>query len=55
MADFARRTLLPLTLVVAIHAAAQAQTPAPAPSGATAAWPARVKGDIRWQQAGRGC
>ncbi len=50
MADFARRTLLPLTLVVAIQAAAQAQTPAPAPSGATAAWTTRVKGDIRWQQ-----
>src|SRR5712692_3784993 len=50
MTDFARRTLLPLTLVVAIHAAAQAQTPAPAPSGATAAWTTRVKGDIRWQQ-----
>src|SRR5713226_10285199 len=50
MADFARRTLLPLTLVVAIQAAAQAQTPAPAPSGATAAWTLQMKGDVRWQQ-----
>jgi outer membrane protein assembly factor BamB len=50
MAVLARRTLLPLSLVVAIHATARAQTAAPAPSGATAAWTVRVKGDIRWQQ-----
>jgi len=52
----ARRTLLPLSLVVALHAAALAQAtapapaPAPAPSGATAAWTLKMKGDIRWQQ-----
>ena len=52
----ARRTLLPLSLVVALHAAAHAQAtapapaPAPAPSGATAAWTLKMKGDIRWQQ-----
>jgi len=48
----ARRTLLPLSLVVALHAAARAQAPAaaPAPSGATAAWTLKMKGDIRWQQ-----
>ena len=50
----ARRTLLPLSLVVALHAAAHAQAtvpaPAPAPSGATAAWTLKLKGDIRWQQ-----
>jgi len=45
---------LPLSLVVALHAAAHAQAtvpaPAPAPSGATAAWTLKLKGDIRWQQ-----
>ena len=52
----ARRTLLPLSLVVALHAAAHAQATAPAPapapasSGATAAWTLKMKGDIRWQQ-----
>src|SRR5437879_6256594 len=52
----AGRTLLPLSLVVALHAAAHAQAtvpapaPAPAPSGATAAWTLKLKGDIRWQQ-----
>src|SRR2546427_5691132 len=50
----ARRTLLPLSLVVALHAAAHAQAPAPppapAPWGATAAWTLKMKGDIRWQQ-----
>ncbi len=49
----ARRTLLPLSLVVALHTAAHAQTVAPppaAPSGATAAWTLKMKGDIRWQQ-----
>ena len=48
----ARRTVLPLSLVVALHAAAHAQAtvPAPAPSGATAAWTLKLKGDIRWQQ-----
>src|SRR5437899_12068068 len=50
----ARRTLLPLSLVLALHAAghAQATVPAraPAPAGATAAWTLKLKGDIRWQQ-----
>src|SRR5881296_4352876 len=52
----ARRTLLPLSLVVALHAAAHAQAtapapaPAPAPSGASAAWTLKMKGDVRWQQ-----
>src|SRR5881296_4658245 len=52
----ARRTLLPLSLVVALHAAAHAQAtapapaPAPAPSGASAAWTLKLKGDVRWQQ-----
>src|SRR5712691_10450747 len=48
----ARRTLLPLSLVVAAYTAAHAQAvpPAPAPSGATAAWTLRLKGDVRWQQ-----
>src|SRR3989442_4551980 len=51
----ARRTLLPLSLVVALQAAAHAQATAPAPapappSGATAAWTLKMKGDIRWQQ-----
>ena len=50
----ARRTLLPLSLVVALHAAAHAQATvparAPAPAGATAAWTLKLKGDIRWQQ-----
>src|SRR5712691_3074992 len=49
---FARRTLLPLSLVVAISTALQAQAvaPAPAPAGATAAWTLKLNGDIRWQQ-----
>src|SRR5690349_24930822 len=40
------------SLVVCSPAAAQTATraPAPAPAGATAAWTARMKGDIRWQQ-----
>ena len=46
----ARRTLLPLSLVVGVYTAAHAQAAAPAPSGATAAWTLRMKGDIRWQQ-----
>src|SRR2546425_3671814 len=50
----ARRTLLPLSLVVALPAAAHAQATvparAPAPAGATAAWTLKLKGDIRWQQ-----
>jgi len=49
----ARRTLLPLSLVVAVYTAAHAQTVAPppaVPSGATAAWTLKLKGDIRWQQ-----
>src|SRR5881296_309183 len=49
----ARRMLLPLSLVIAVHTAAGAQGAAPtqtAPSGATAAWTLRMKGDIRWQQ-----
>jgi len=46
----ARRTLLPLTLVVTVCTAAHAQAAAPAPSGATAAWTLRLRGDIRWQQ-----
>ena len=49
----ARRMLLPLSLVIAVHAAAGAQGAAPTqttPSGATAAWTLRMKGDIRWQQ-----
>src|SRR5256885_10298680 len=52
----AGRPRLPLSLVVALHAAALAQAtapapaPAPAPSGATAAWTLKMKGDIRWQQ-----
>jgi outer membrane protein assembly factor BamB len=47
---FARRTLLPLSLVAAVCTAAYAQAVAPAPSGATPAWTLKVKGDIRWQQ-----
>src|SRR5437899_8007252 len=50
----ARRTLLPLSLVLALHPAGhpQATVPAraPAPAGATAAWTLKLKGDIRWQQ-----
>src|SRR5437870_7226310 len=49
----ARRMLLPLSLVIAVHTAAGAQGAAPTqtpPSGATAAWTLRLKGDIRWQQ-----
>jgi len=52
----ARRTLLPLSLVVALHTAAHGQAVAPrppspaAPSGAIAAWTLKLKGDIRWQQ-----
>src|SRR3989442_2264507 len=45
----ARRTLLPLTLVVTVCTAAHAQAAAPAPSGATAAWTLRLRGDVRWQ------
>ena len=40
---FARRTLLPLSLVALIYTAAQAQAVAPA-------WTLKMKGDIRWQQ-----
>src|SRR5438093_9385297 len=49
----ARRMLLPLSLVIAVHTAAGAQGAAPtqaARAGATAAWTLRMKGDIRWQQ-----
>src|SRR2546429_4184865 len=49
----ARRMLLPLSLVIAVHTAAGAQGAAPTqttPSGATGAWTLRMKGDIRWQQ-----
>src|SRR6266571_1192924 len=49
----ARRMLLTLSLVIAVHTAAGAQGAAPTqttPSGATAAWTLRMKGDIRWQQ-----
>src|SRR5712691_6876264 len=50
----ARRTLLPLSLLVAFSSAAPAQavTPAPALSGATPAWTVKVPGggEIRWQQ-----
>src|SRR5216117_2530611 len=49
----ARRMLLPLSLVIAVHTAAGAQGAAPTqtpPSGATAAWTLKMKGDIRWQQ-----
>jgi outer membrane protein assembly factor BamB len=50
----ARRTLLPLSVIVAVSTtAAHAQTGAPppaAPSGATAAWTLKMKGDVRWQQ-----
>src|SRR5881296_1655064 len=49
----ARRMLLPLSLVIAVHTAAGAQGAAPTqtpPSGATAAWTLKTKGDIRWQQ-----
>ena len=47
---FARRTLLPLSLVAAVCTAAHAQAVAPAPSGATPVWTLKVKGEIRWQQ-----
>src|SRR6266568_1160756 len=46
----ARRTLLPLALVVAVGSAVHAQAAAPAPSGATPSWTLKVNGDIRWQQ-----
>src|SRR5216117_3972389 len=49
----ARRMLLPLSLVIAVHTAAGAQGAAPTqttPAGATAAWTLKLKGDIRWQQ-----
>ncbi len=46
----ARRTLLPLSLIVTVYTAANAQAVAPAPSDATAAWTLKVKGEIRWQQ-----
>src|SRR5437016_3586033 len=49
----ARRMLLPLSLVIAVHTAAGAQGAAPTqtpPSGATAAWTLKTKGEIRWQQ-----
>ena len=45
----ARRVLLMLA-PLAVSPPAVAQTAAPGPSGATAAWTARMKGDIRWQQ-----
>ena len=45
-----RRTLLPLSLLIAVATATHAQTAAPAPSGATAAWTLKMKADIRWQQ-----
>jgi hypothetical protein len=45
----ARRALL-LLAQLAVCQSAFAQTAAPSPSGATAAWTARLKGDIRWQQ-----
>src|SRR5438093_13551425 len=47
---FARRTLLPLSLVATLFAAVHAQAVAPAPSGATPVWTLQVKGEIRWQQ-----
>jgi len=51
---FARCTLLPLSLFVAVSSAvhAQAVAPAPALTGATAAWTLKVPGggEIRWQQ-----
>jgi len=43
-----RRTLLALSLVVAVSATSYAQTVAPA--GATAAWTIKTKGEVRWQQ-----
>src|SRR5467141_2853755 len=50
----ARRTVLPLSLLVAVSSAAhpQAVAPAPALTGATAAWTLKVPGggEIRWQQ-----
>src|SRR5438445_68075 len=46
----ARRVLLLLWFVAAVHTAAQAQTVAPAPSGVTPVWTLRMKGNIRWQQ-----
>ena len=48
-ATFARRALL-LLAPLAVCQSAFTQTAAPSPSGATAAWTARLKGDIRWQQ-----
>src|SRR5437879_6511118 len=51
---FARCTLLPLSLFVAVSSAVRAQAVAPAPAlaGATAAWTLKVPGggEIRWQQ-----
>ena len=38
--------LAPLAVCPAVYA----QTVAPSPSGASAAWTARLKGDVRWQQ-----
>ncbi len=51
----ARRTVLPLALIVVVYTAASTQTPPPPPAsatraGATAAWTLRLKGDARWQQ-----
>ena len=43
-----RRTLLSLSLVVAVSATSYAQTVAPA--GATASWTIKTKGEVRWQQ-----
>src|SRR5256714_4602461 len=43
-----RRTLLSLSLLVAVSATSYAQTVAPA--GATAAWTIKTKGEVRWQQ-----
>src|SRR2546421_7194221 len=43
-----RRTLLSLSLVVAVSATSYAQTVAPV--GATAAWTIKTKGEVRWQQ-----
>jgi outer membrane protein assembly factor BamB len=50
MVVLARRTLLPLSLVVAVHTTAHAQAAKPASAGATAAWTVQMRGDIRWQQ-----
>ncbi len=50
MAVSARRTLLMLSLVAAVHTAPHAPAVAPAPSGATPVWTLKMRGDIRWQQ-----